>query len=1060
MAPGRKRGANRNKAKNQLSLGDLVLAKVKGFPAWPAKISRPEDWERGPDPRKYFVQFFGTAEIAFVAPADIQAFTNETKNKLSARCQSKTVKGKAISDFARAVNEICKAFEDLQQKNPDECEGEEVPLVEDGEVDLNDQVEAVEHKEGVCREDLGDEVFVSEECPHGEGESVSKDVKPIVSCNAKQVSPIISDNENNASDDVTHLQKHEAQSISKTDNASPIEDESGCRGEDGKATGDSQLNKVDSTSGKSEAGSDSASDGDPSTSLANDSSPTLAVAIGTKRSSGGQKAVTNGDRTKKVVAVPKKKGQGMVEVQNKKHSAVSPSENNNLNGDVDVAESGEHLKDGGKRKTAPCSSVKGKSPDSVKPDPDISSSRKKDKSLIKAKKHDMPARKSSGSRDVDNENISNFKKECKDGLLSSGDRRANNAEPRDRKHRLDTAEDLHPAKRPKRAEVNTTAAAKISIVERRKKDSPGVGGNKGITQRMDGKKPSSGKKAEERSKSRTEMRYAGSTLPNVEDVLPLSKRRRRAVDVESDCAAQAGSVKKEVSRTNNVRSPTVQVHSRRRALLRLDDEEDEDEKVYKIKTPTHVESSKQVAGDVKVESSDLARQTYLSEGGILPIKPSNETSSPSPSETEEKKLKKAKALHVARSPGKLGTQKSVVKEETSLPTTPKTSLGSVAEAKQPELKPVKPQVRPCGSSQAGSNKGSGQAPDSLKRSSNQVASHKHRPTSSSETSRITSNVRVSVESTTDTDAFLERLEVAREDKTAITLLDSKFEDSVTSMKNLIAAAQAKRKQAHLQSFSHDNLLPSFISSGSLLQGRSPGPGLAVGSSIIVQTDANGYYSQTAIGSPHSRQFTSQHQLAPEDMEEGGVSSGNQAPVEPLSGDTEAAVARDAFEGMIETLSRTKESIGRATRHAIDCAKLGIASEIVEILIRKLENEPSFHRRVDLFFLVDSITQISHSQKGIAGSSYIPSVQAALPRLLGAAVPAGAKDNRRQCVKVLRLWLERKILPESVLRRYMEDFGFPNDDMITGISHRRPSRTERAIDDPIREMEGMLVDEYG
>lgn len=1058
MAPGRKRGANRNKAKNQLSLGDLVLAKVKGFPAWPAKISRPEDWERGPDPRKYFVQFFGTAEIAFVAPADIQAFTNETKNKLSARCQSKTVKGKAISDFSRAVNEICKAFEDLQQKNSDECKGEEVPLVEGGEVDLNDQVEVVEHKEGVCKEDLGDEVSVSEECPPEEGESVSKDVKPIVSCNAKQVSPTISGKGNNASNDGTHLQKHDAH---KTDNASPVEEESGCRGEDGKATGDSQLKKVESISGKSEAGSDHASpsDADPSTSLADDSSPTLAVAIGTKRGSSGQKAVTNGDRNKKVVAVPGKKGQGMVELQNKKHSAVSPLENDNLNGDVDVTESGEHLKDGGKRKTAPCSSLKGKSPSSVKYDPDISSSRKKDKSLIKAKKHDMPARKTSGSRDVDNENIVKSKKEGKDGPLYSGDRREKNAEPRDRKHRLDTAEDLHPAKRPKSTEVNTTPGAKKSVVERRKKDSSVVVGNKGIPQHTDVKKPSSGKKAEERSKSRTELRNVGSTLPSDEDVLPLSKRRRRAVEVMSDCAKQAGSGKKEMSRTSNVRSPSVQVHSRRRALLRLDDDEDEDEKVYKIKTPTHVESTKQVAG-VKVESSDLARPTNLSEDGILPIKPSNETSSPSPSETEEKKLKKAKALHVTPSPGKLGTQKSVVKEESSCPTTPKTSLGSVAEAKELELRPIKPQVRPCGSSQAGSNKGSAQASYSLKRSSNQVVSQKHRPTSSSETSRITSSVRVKVESTTDTDAFLERLEAAKEDKTAITLLDSKFEDSVTSMKNLIAAAQAKRKQAHLQSFSHDNLLPSFISSGSLLQGRSPGPGLAVGSSIIVQTDANGYYSHSAIGSPHSRPFTSQHQLAPEDVEEGGVSSGNRAPVESLSGCTEAAVARDAFEGMIETLSRTKDSIGRATRHAIDCAKHGIASEIVEILIQKLENEPSFHRRVDLFFLVDSITQISHNQKGIAGSSYIPSVQAALPRLLGAAVPAGAKENRRHCVKVLRLWLERKILPESVLRRYVEDFGFPNDDMITGISHRRPSRTERAIDDPIREMEGMLVDEYG
>lgn len=38
-------------------------------------------------------------------------------------------------------------------------------------------------------------------------------------------------------------------------------------------------------------------------------------------------------------------------------------------------------------------------------------------------------------------------------------------------------------------------------------------------------------------------------------------------------------------------------------------------------------------------------------------------------------------------------------------------------------------------------------------------------------------------------------------------------------------------------------------------------------------------------------------------------------------------------------------------------------QVVELLTRKLENETSFHRRVDLFFLVDSITQCSHSHKG-------------------------------------------------------------------------------------------------
>ncbi|KAL6538548.1 ENHANCER OF AG-4 protein [Orobanche gracilis] len=66
--------------------------------------------------------------------------------------------------------------------------------------------------------------------------------------------------------------------------------------------------------------------------------------------------------------------------------------------------------------------------------------------------------------------------------------------------------------------------------------------------------------------------------------------------------------------------------------------------------------------------------------------------------------------------------------------------------------------------------------------------------------------------------------------------------------------------------------------------------------------------------------------------------------------------------MIETLSRTKESIGRATRLAIDCAKYGIANECCGTCHPEAGKRTSFHRKVDLFFLVDSITQCSHSQK--------------------------------------------------------------------------------------------------
>lgn len=48
-------------------------------------------------------------------------------------------------------------------------------------------------------------------------------------------------------------------------------------------------------------------------------------------------------------------------------------------------------------------------------------------------------------------------------------------------------------------------------------------------------------------------------------------------------------------------------------------------------------------------------------------------------------------------------------------------------------------------------------------------------------------------------------------------------------------------------------------------------------------------------------------------------------------------------------------------------------------------------------------------------------------------------------------MERKILPESVIRQHIRE--------IDSLSHRS-ARTERAFDDPVREMEGMLVDEYG
>ncbi|KAK1399010.1 Glutathione peroxidase [Heracleum sosnowskyi] len=180
-----------------------------------------------------------------------------------------------------------------------------------------------------------------------------------------------------------------------------------------------------------------------------------------------------------------------------------------------------------------------------------------------------------------------------------------------------------------------------------------------------------------------------------------------------------------------------------------------------------------------------------------------------------------------------------------------------------------------------------------------------------------------------------------------------------------------------------------------------------------------------------------------------------------NGKVEANVALTSFEDNLGLLTRTKDSIGRATRIAIECGKLGVASKVVDILARHLEKEPSLPKRVDLFFLVDSITQCCRGLKGEVGGVYPSKVQAQLPRLLLAAAPPGSngRENRRQCLKVLRLWQERRVLPESVIRRHIRDLDSANNPASGDPLCRRVERNERAFDDPLREVEGM-VDEYG
>ncbi|XP_010507809.1 PREDICTED: protein HUA2-LIKE 2 [Camelina sativa] len=170
---------------------------------------------------------------------------------------------------------------------------------------------------------------------------------------------------------------------------------------------------------------------------------------------------------------------------------------------------------------------------------------------------------------------------------------------------------------------------------------------------------------------------------------------------------------------------------------------------------------------------------------------------------------------------------------------------------------------------------------------------------------------------------------------------------------------------------------------------------------------------------------------------------------------------ESFEDALNSLVRTKESIGRATRLAMDLMKFGVSAKAMEILAHTLESESNLKRRVDLFFLVDSIAQCSKGLKGDTGCVYLSAIQVILPRLLAAAVPAGAttQENRNQCLKVLKLWLERRILPESIVRHHIRELD-SHTIVPACLYSRRSARTERSLDDPVRDMEDMLVDEYG
>ncbi|KAJ6737033.1 HEPATOMA-DERIVED GROWTH FACTOR-RELATED [Salix viminalis] len=1085
MAPGRKKGANNKKV--QLRLGDLVLAKVKGYPSWPAKISRPEDWERAPDAKKVFVYFFGTQEIAFVAPSDIQVFTNEVKNKLSARCQSKKDKF-----FSQAVKEICAAFEELQKgkssglgDNTDRsAPGSEAPSVDSMEEDdLNESMGKV-GQSGEVR-DLGLECSSKlERCSSRRDEAGSEDMKPYISGDADDSSsPGISSEKKVKMFD--SAQPQEVLSASSLDNVSCVKVEAS-------SNGDFDLNCI-------------------------------------KNPGTGEGVWTNPDESKTMFSGAERKLEW-----NSREQVIGGEKGKLASGSIKDPPPGppkSELEANGGRKVKQLSKAKkGTMVSDEKHENKVFQKKRLaqpelGKSELEAPENANPAKKSKrvdvadditkgrlsenrsvspSSNDADEQAAKQFmahgKREILLALRAQSDKAKSDAFAQTGKVKYNLSSQPGKVKSgisSKMSKVDSDASAqKVKVKSdasaqkvKVKSDASAQWGNTNTDVSVQISKVKLDSNAEI-GKAKPDvpdpMSKAISDVSNDEAVLPVLKRRRRAMEAMCDAAALNSDDRMEKNALElksdmvsiNARVSITQQPKRRRGVC-LYDNDDEDEEP---KTPVHggaakngrepvSDASKRINEQIESSVNHLQRSSINAQTSIkystgsenIHSKESSSLLQNNPHSPSYPKTVKRNDTHISPSPGKSEPEQLLSKEAKPIITTPKRSphLLSATKPVVEQHKAINPSVKVSTPStqkkaQAGPGKVSGPVLDSSNAFQNHVPSQKSRATFSGERPKSTPKATSQLSNLTVPMGALSEPSF---------LVDSKTPDSVTSMKHLIAAAQEKRRQAHSHSFPLGN--PAFIALNNS-QGRSPSSSpchlFLSGTSNAVQADMQGFYHRTDLVSPSTlgRQSASHDQVEAEEIEEQRVSSGHRAAGGSLSGGTEAAVARDAFEGMIETLSRTKESIGRATRLAIDCAKYGIANEVVELLIRKLESEPSFHRKVDIFFLVDSITQCSHNQKGIAGASYVPTVQAALPRLLGAAAPAGpsARENRRQCLKVLRLWLERKIFPESVLRRYMDDIGGSNDDTSSGFSLRRPSRAERAIDDPIREMEGMLVDEYG
>lgn len=662
---------------------------------------------------------------AFVAPADIQAFTTEVKNKLSARCKGKTVKY-----FAQAVEEICEAFEELQRrKSSGGREDSDRPAFRPEapvDVGVDDKVE-VDLKDGIVKEELngdtkikgmGDHASGLECCSQIQDQMDGQDIKTSISCNAKDnLSPLVSRRSNRVPNDDSNLLLMEQEEVSAS---SPCDYKT-----KDNVTCSTGLNAVQN-GGISDAGGDSSSG--MVFAQKNTSSSPLMTSFHVKHP---KKELINGHKSKKVSTRSKKKPDFSSEEDKiSTPAALASSDEYNKN-----------LKDKIQRKVASGGSRK---ESSLKSNGDAVGGNKA-KQLLKDKIHlevagDTHKDAKGGSKGQDPQvELSGRKMRPQ---LGKG------------KHNLVSNEVTHQVKRSKYEDVPNDAD----------RDPLQTNGKGDLLHHEEGNAEIQRSILREKTKNHLDSRVQkGSSdinFPCDEDVFPPTKRPRRAPEAISGSNLTSEEKKgKSPTISDKVKSPVAQLHSKRRAVRLFDDNDEE------ARTPVHGGSTRRADASSRVSDSikktDVCSESsvhdQLSErvSGEPEYDPSkeflssakllNDTLSPIPLRNVERP-KKAMATPVSPSPWKLESEKISFKEDKPALVSPRSSPLLVAASKPvgEPVKAVKSSSKVSGNVtqkkvQTGSNKASIVGSDGLHQSQSQAANERSKPIFLGQRQKSTSN---------------------------------------------------------------------------------------------------------------------------------------------------------------------------------------------------------------------------------------------------------------------------------------------------------------------------------